>query len=80
VTTVVKPTISVPSDAFEKIEQARAEVGLNRSEFFTRAALAYAKEIQADDLTAQIDRALETYDPTENWVTERSRRFLEESE
>jgi O-phosphoseryl-tRNA(Cys) synthetase len=78
--TVVKPTISVPNEAFAQIERARGEVGLSRSEFFTRAALAYAKEIQADDLTARIDRALENYDPTESWVAERSRRLLAEAE
>ncbi|MDR1431893.1 MAG: hypothetical protein LBI99_07215 [Propionibacteriaceae bacterium] len=77
---VAKPTISVPNDAFDQIEYARSQVGLSRSEFFTRAGLAYAREIQVNDLTTQINRALEDYDPTEGWVTRRSRQFLAETE
>lgn len=79
-TKVLKPTISVPSGAYEIIERARARAGLNRSEFFTRAGLKLAGEIGADELTAQINQFLEADDPTEQWVVERSVQVLAEEQ
>jgi hypothetical protein len=56
----MKTAISVPDDTFEQATRQAAELGISRSEFFTRAARRYLEDLQAESLTSQIDHALET--------------------
>ena len=54
----MKTAISVPDDVFKKAERAAKRLGISRSEFFARAAGALAREVDQQDLTAQINAAL----------------------
>jgi metal-responsive CopG/Arc/MetJ family transcriptional regulator len=56
---LVKTAISIPDDTFEQVTQSARELGMSRSEFFTRAAVAYLKELESRSLTARINAALE---------------------
>jgi metal-responsive CopG/Arc/MetJ family transcriptional regulator len=54
----MKTAISVPDETFDKVERRAAALGMNRSEFFTRAAQHYLEELDAQSLTARIDAAV----------------------
>lgn len=56
----VKTAISVPDDTFEQATRQAEELGISRSEFFTRAARKYLDELSARSLTRQINDALRT--------------------
>jgi metal-responsive CopG/Arc/MetJ family transcriptional regulator len=55
----MKTAISVPDDTFDKVERRAAELGMSRSEFFTRAARHYLDELDARSLTTRIDAAID---------------------
>jgi predicted DNA-binding protein len=55
----VKTAISIPDETFERVTQSAHELGMSRSEFFTRAAVAYLDELESKSLTARINAALE---------------------
>ena len=55
----VKTAISVPDETFEQATRQAAELGISRSEFFTRAARRYLDELAARSLTEQVDEALQ---------------------
>jgi metal-responsive CopG/Arc/MetJ family transcriptional regulator len=57
-TFVMKTAISVPNATFDRVEKRASELGLNRSEFFTRAAERYLKELDESDVTQRINAAL----------------------
>ena len=54
----MKTAISVPDETFAQVERRAAALGMNRSEFFTRAAQHYLEELDAQSLTARIDAAV----------------------
>ncbi|WP_382306889.1 ribbon-helix-helix protein, CopG family [Herbiconiux sp. UC225_62] len=54
----MKTAISVPDDTFERVNRKAAEIGINRSEFFSRAAELYLRELEADDLTERINESI----------------------
>jgi hypothetical protein len=54
----VKTAISVPDETFEKASRRARDLGMSRSEFFTRAAARYLDELDAESLTRQIDLAV----------------------
>jgi metal-responsive CopG/Arc/MetJ family transcriptional regulator len=56
----VKTAISVPDDTFEQATQQAAELGISRSEFFSRAARRYLDELASQSLTQEVNDALET--------------------
>ena len=56
----MKTAISVPDETFEQATRKAAELGISRSEFFTRAARRYLDELAARSLTQQVDEALQT--------------------
>jgi antitoxin MazE6 len=55
----VKTAISLPDETFERVSRRASDLGMSRSEFFTRAAQRYLDELDAQSLTGQIDSALE---------------------
>jgi metal-responsive CopG/Arc/MetJ family transcriptional regulator len=55
----MKTAISVPDDTFDQAERRAAELGVSRSEFFTRAARHYLDELDARSLTTRIDAAID---------------------
>ena len=54
----VKTAISVPDDTFRRVDARAAELGMSRSEFYSRAAERYLTELDGETLTAQINAAL----------------------
>jgi metal-responsive CopG/Arc/MetJ family transcriptional regulator len=55
----MKTAISIPDETFDRAERRAAALGMSRSEFFTRAAQCYLRELEASSLTASIDAAVE---------------------
>lgn len=58
-TGAMKTAISVPDEVFHRVERHAARLHLSRSEFYARAAARWADELENEDLTEQIDAALE---------------------
>lgn len=56
----MKTAISLPDETFDRVSRRASDLGMSRSEFFTRAAQRYLDELEAQSLTGQIDRALES--------------------
>ena len=54
----VKTAISVPDETFEKATRRAHDLGMSRSEFFSRAAARYLDELDAESVTRQIDLAV----------------------
>jgi antitoxin MazE6 len=59
---VMKTAISLPDETFDRVAQRASDLGMSRSEFFTRAAQRYLDDLDAQSLTGQIDSALEHLD------------------
>jgi metal-responsive CopG/Arc/MetJ family transcriptional regulator len=55
----VKTAISVPNDTFDDATKKASELGISRSEFFTRAARRYLDELASRSLTEQVNEALQ---------------------
>jgi metal-responsive CopG/Arc/MetJ family transcriptional regulator len=55
----VKTAISVPDETFEQATKQAADLGISRSEFFSRAARRYLDELTSQSLTEQVNQALE---------------------
>lgn len=54
----MKTAISVPDHTFERVERWVQELGMSRSEFYSRAASRYLDELEAGSVTKRIDIAL----------------------
>jgi metal-responsive CopG/Arc/MetJ family transcriptional regulator len=54
----VKTAISLPDETFDRVAQRANDLGMSRSEFFTRAAQRYLDDLDAQSLTGLIDSAL----------------------
>lgn len=54
----MKTAISVPDETFRRVDARVAELGMSRSEFFSRAAERYLEELDGETLTAQINEAI----------------------
>jgi metal-responsive CopG/Arc/MetJ family transcriptional regulator len=61
-TSLMKTAISVPDETYDQASERAAELGISRSEFFTRAARRYLDELASQSLTRQIDEALQAAD------------------
>ncbi len=74
----MKTAISVPDPTFEAASRRAQELGMSRSEFFSRAADHYLAELDAASLTARLDAALDgaTDDETEAAAVRAGRRTL----
>jgi hypothetical protein len=55
----MKTAISVPDDTFARVETAAARLGVSRSHFYARAAERWLAELEASQVTEQINAALE---------------------
>jgi hypothetical protein len=54
----MKTAISVPDATFQRVEKKAAELGLNRSEFYSRAAELYLRHLEERDLTVRLNEAI----------------------
>lgn len=59
----MKTAISVPDHTFERVETAAKQLGVSRSEFFTRAAERWLDDLENGDTTEAINRALAQMEP-----------------
>lgn len=57
---IMKTAISVPDPVFHRVERRVGELGVSRSEFFTRAAERYLVELDQEELSARINAAVES--------------------
>lgn len=55
----MKTAISVPDETFEKASRRAQDLGVSRSEFFSRAANRYLDELDAESMTDQINEAID---------------------
>ena len=62
---MVKTAISVPDETFEKASRRASDLGMSRSEFFSRAVVRYPDELDAQSVTEQINRAVDAQIPNE---------------
>jgi hypothetical protein len=62
----MKTAISMPADTFAKVTSTARALGLSRSEFLTRAAVAYLSELEVDSLKAEINAAAELVNADED--------------
>ncbi len=62
----MKTAISVPDDTFEQATKQAADLGISRSEFFSRAARRYLDELTSQSLTQQVNDALEAAGPDDS--------------
>jgi metal-responsive CopG/Arc/MetJ family transcriptional regulator len=58
-TICMKTAISLPDETFDRVARRASDLGMSRSEFFTRAVQRYLDELDAQSLTGQIDGALD---------------------
>jgi metal-responsive CopG/Arc/MetJ family transcriptional regulator len=75
----VKTAISIPDDTFQRAARRAHDLGMSRSEFFTRAAARYLDELDAESVTHQIDEvvaALAERDDTAEQAVRAGRRVL----
>jgi metal-responsive CopG/Arc/MetJ family transcriptional regulator len=54
----MKTAISIPDGTFDRVTRAAQELGMSRSELMTRATVAYLDDLEARELTSEIDRVL----------------------
>ena len=54
----MKTAISIPDDTFERASRRAQDLGMSRSEFFTRAAAYYLDQLDAISVTQQINEAV----------------------
>ena len=54
----VKTAISVPDATYERVSKRAQELGMSRSELFSRAAASYLDELDSKSVTHQIDLAV----------------------
>jgi predicted DNA-binding protein len=58
----MKTAISVPDHTFRRVESRAAELKMNRSEFFSRAAERFLNELDEESLTVEINAAIKRGD------------------
>lgn len=54
----MKTAISVPDETFERVSARARDLGMSRSEFFSRAAVRYLDDLDDESMTERIDAAL----------------------
>lgn len=74
----MKTAISVPDATFSAVNEAAQQLGISRSEFFSRAAERWIDELADENLTQRINASLEGVDQGEDaeFVRAASRRSL----
>ncbi len=62
----VKTAISVPDSTYERVSRRARELGMSRSELFSRAAARYLDELDAESVTRRIDLAVASFGPLDD--------------
>lgn len=74
----MKTAISIPDETFRRASERASQLGMSRSEFFTRAAVNYLDHLDDGSITEQIDAALGLglYDESLREAVQHGRRRL----
>ena len=75
----MKTAISVPDETYELASRRARELGMSRSELFSRAAVSYLDTLDRESLPDQIDSilgSLERDDDSTSEAVTRGRRFI----
>lgn len=77
-TLTMKTAISVPDETYDRIEQVAKKHGMNRSQFYAKAAERYATELESGDFTAAIDVVIDAAnaDASMEFAREAARKTL----
>lgn len=62
----MKTAISVPDDTYRRVSRRARDLGMSRSEFFSRAAVRYLDELDAESVTCKIDLAVASLGPSDD--------------
>lgn len=62
----MKTAISIPDDTFGQAERRASDLGISRSEFFSRAAKCFIEQLDAQSLVGRIDAAVDLVGPDES--------------
>jgi metal-responsive CopG/Arc/MetJ family transcriptional regulator len=62
----MKTAISIPDETFTRVEQKVSDLGMSRSEFYTKAAQCYLEHLDASSLTTRIDEAISLIGPDDS--------------
>lgn len=72
----MKTAISVPDDAYDRIEAAVVHSGGNRSEFYVRAALMLTEVINGQQITDAINTVVDRSDDDSNATVAQQAEFV----
>ena len=77
----MKTAISIPDEVFEDAERLAKRLKRSRSELYSRAVAEYVARHAPDEVTDNMDRALEALDePADAFATTAARRTLRRTE
>jgi metal-responsive CopG/Arc/MetJ family transcriptional regulator len=78
----VKTAISVRESTYERVTRRASELGMSRSELFSRAAEDYLDRLEAASLTEQINHSLGTteIDTSTTYAVDLGHRLLSEGD
>jgi len=78
----VRAAISIPDEIFQRAERHAAQLGITRSEFFTRAAQWYSADLEAESMTERINAALAAAgdDDSNDVVARHGRQSLQDTD
>jgi metal-responsive CopG/Arc/MetJ family transcriptional regulator len=69
----MKTAISVPDNTYERASKRAQDLGMSRSEFFSRAAVHYLDELDSDSVIQQIDLVVTTLGEPDDSATDARR-------
>lgn len=73
----MKTAISIPDHTFQQAESAAQQLGISRSEFFTRAAELLIRNSKSESVTARLNASLErSAESDSDFATSAGRRAL----
>ena len=76
----MKTAVSIPNDVFKKAEQFARHTKKSRSELYSRALSEYLARYASDQVTEDMDRALDEVGPeTDSFLFAASHRILKRS-
>jgi len=77
----MKTAISIPEETFRNAEALARHLSISRSQLYSRAITEYVSRHAPDRVTEALDRVYgEIGEETDRFVTEASRRILEQTE
>lgn len=75
----METVISVPDHTFARVETAAARLGVSRSQFYVRAAERWLLELEASQITDQINATLESIEQETVFVDQAAATLVERS-